>query len=202
LLLLLFSFYLIFPVCLCAQNSDIDLLKQINLGRNKNLDPAFRFVSNSAAPIGLIVPLSLFSVALFEKDSTMRMNGLFIAESEFAAVALTEILKYSVKRPRPFITYPFIEKETEGGDYSFPSGHTSDAFATATALSLAYPRWYVIAPSFLWAGTVAWSRMDLGVHYPSDVVAGALVGSGCTLLCSYLNKKWRILNRVGNFHLN
>ena len=74
-----------------------------------------------------------------------------------------------------------------------PSGHTSTAFATATSLSLAYPKWYVVAPSFIWAGTIGYSRMHLGVHYPSDVVVGALVGSGSAFLCykanQWINKK-------------
>ncbi|HSC36729.1 MAG TPA: phosphatase PAP2 family protein, partial [Chitinophagaceae bacterium] len=62
--------------------------------------------------------------------------------------------------------------------YSFPSGHTSSAFAMATSISMSYPKWYVIAPCYLWAGTVGVSRIVLGVHYPSDVLAGALVGMG------------------------
>jgi membrane-associated phospholipid phosphatase len=56
-------------------------------------------------------------------------------------------------------------------------------------LSIAFPKWYVIAPSFLWASGVGYSRMHLGVHYPSDVLVGALVGSGTAFLTHFLNKK-------------
>jgi membrane-associated phospholipid phosphatase len=62
------------------------------------------------------------------------------------------------------------------------------AFATATSLSLAYPKWYVIVPSFAYAGTVAYSRMHLGVHYPSDVAAGAVIGAGCAYLTFLIGK--------------
>ena len=79
-------------------------------------------------------------------------------------------LKFAINRKRPFVTYPDIEKIASAGSKSFPSGHTSDAFATATSLSLAFPKWYVITPSFVWACAVGYSRMDLGVHYPSDVL--------------------------------
>ena len=65
---------------------------------------------------------------------------------------------------------------------SFPSGHVSAAFCTATSLSLRFHKWYVIAPSFLWATSVGWARMYQGVHYPSDVLAGAIVGAGSAWL--------------------
>jgi membrane-associated phospholipid phosphatase len=106
-----------------------------------------------------------------------------------SAAVITSVLKYTIDRPRPFETYPDIEKATYAGSPSFPSGHTSDAFSLATSLSIAYPKWYVIVPSYAWALTVAYSRMHLGVHYPSDVLAGALVGAGSAYLC-YKGQQW------------
>ena len=70
---------------------------------------------------------------------------------------------------------------------SMPSGHTSLAFATATTLTLSYPKWYVIAPSYFWACSVGYSRMNLGVHYPSDVAAGALLGAGSAYITHLVN---------------
>ena len=63
------------------------------------------------------------------------------------------------------------------------------AFATATSLSLTYPKWYIIVPAYSWAGAVGYSRMHLGVHYPSDVFIGALVGAGSAWLTHAMNKK-------------
>lgn len=82
-----------------------------------------------------------------------------------------------------------VQPVVSEASYSMPSGHTSTAFATATSLSLAYPKWYVVAPSFVWAGAIGYSRMHLGVHYPSDVLAGAIVGSGSAYL-TYKANQW------------
>ena len=63
----------------------------------------------------------------------------------------------------------------------------------ATSLSIRYPKWYVIAPSALWACSVGFSRMNEGVHYPSDVIAGAFIGAGCAVMNIYVNRalnKW------------
>jgi membrane-associated phospholipid phosphatase len=187
-IVLSFSFFFI-GALLFSQNADINILKQINLNRNKDLDPTFLFFTNSAVPISIASPVLIYSVGVIQKDSSVKAKGLYIGESIIVTAIISTALKYGVNRTRPFITYPYIQKETDGGSPSFPSGHTSDAFATATSLSLAFPKWYVIAPSFLWAGIVGYSRMDLGVHYPSDVLAGAIIGAGSSFLCYKINQR-------------
>jgi membrane-associated phospholipid phosphatase len=91
-------------------------------------------------------------------------------------------LKRAVGRPRPFVTLPLQSRagrsaEDLGRFESFPSGHASLSVALATSWSLSHPRWYVIAPSAAWAGAVTVSRLYLGVHYPSDVLTGAVLGA-------------------------
>ena len=172
-----------------SQNVDISLLRQINLERNTSLDPTFKLITDSAVPISIAVPLGVYGVGLLQKDKALKKEGLYIGASLVCAEVVTISLKKIVKRDRPFVTYPDIQKETTGGNPSFPSGHASAAFSTATSLSIAFPKWYVIVPSFAWASAVGYSRMDLGVHYPSDVLAGMIVGSGSALL-SYKAKQW------------
>jgi membrane-associated phospholipid phosphatase len=171
-----------------SQNADIDLLKQINLYRNRSLDGSFRLITNSAAPISFGTPVIMCGLGLLKHDSVLFRNSIYVAASVAVTVIIANIAKYSINRPRPFEIYPFIEKESAGGSPSFPSGHTSEAFALATSVSLTYPKWYVVAPSFLWAGAVGYSRMDLGVHYPSDVLAGAVIGAGCAWVTFKVNK--------------
>jgi membrane-associated phospholipid phosphatase len=170
-----------------AQNIDIDMLKKLNLERNKYYDPSITFITNSVTPLSIAIPAGFVVNALIKKDSTSRSNAILLYSSIFIEGVLAGGLKYTINRPRPFITYPYIDKESDGGSPSFPSGHTSNAFALATSLSITCPKWYVIAPSLLWASAVGYSRMDLGVHYPSDVLAGAIIGSGSAYLAYKLN---------------
>lgn len=180
---------ILFEARLFSQSADIRLLRSVNSSESLPSDRFFRFASNSNAYIVIAAPVAMGTLGLINDDKQLLKNTCTIA----AAIAVNEVvtvaLKYSIGRDRPFVTYPDITKKSGAGSPSFPSGHTSSAFATATSLSLTYPKWYVIAPSYAWAGTVGYSRMHLGVHYPSDVLAGAIIGSGCAWLTYNVNKK-------------
>lgn len=171
-----------------AQNLDIEILKDININRYTQLDGPFRAITNSAAPVAFGIPIVLLGIGFLKKDTTLKRKSLYVGTTVVAAALMATVLKYSINRERPFVTYPFIQNITSGGSPSFPSGHTTDAFAWATAISIVYPKWYVIAPSFFWASAIGYSRLDLGVHYPSDVLAGAILGSSSAYLSYRLNK--------------
>ncbi|WP_323066059.1 phosphatase PAP2 family protein [Aeromonas jandaei] len=87
------------------------------------------------------------------------------------------LLKNSLKRQRPVGLPVFI---TPSDRYSLPSGHTAAAFLMATILAIGFPLWAPLL--FGWAALVGASRLLLGVHYLSDLVAGALLGGGCALI--------------------
>lgn len=172
-----------------AQNPDINILNSIN-GPSTQNDNFFKFVSNSVLPIVIATPTSLYLTGLAKHDNELKQKAYLTAGSLIVTVAITTVLKHTVKRERPFITYPTIIYQKQHADgYSFPSGHTSQAFSMATSLSLAFPKWYVIAPSFLFASTVGYSRMYLGVHYPTDVLGGAIIGMGSAFMV-YKTQQW------------
>ena len=91
-------------------------------------------------------------------------------------------LKHVVGRPRPYLSHPLTSRASKhgrsssGGYTSFPSGHAALSAALASSWALSYPRWYVVGPGVVWAVGVGLSRLHLGVHYPSDVIVGALLG--------------------------
>lgn len=184
---------IIMPVSLFSQNLDVDILKAIHSPDDLPSDDFFRFVSNANIYVVAGTPVTMAVVGLASKDDELLRNAAVMAAGTAVSYGLALGLKYTVKRDRPFVTYSDEFKDKTGHDYSdsysFPSGHSTTAFATATALTLEYPKWYVIVPSYAYAGTVAYSRMHLGVHYPSDVLTGALIGSGCAVLSHYVNKK-------------
>ena len=173
-----------------AQKIDLTLLEHIRNGRMKSLDGTMCGFSASMYPVAVGVPLAQLVIGYATGNQTTIHNGWTTSAALGVTLVATYGLKYGVDRQRPYAKHPdLIVPESYGSDPSFPSGHTSTAFVTATSLSLQYPKWYVIAPSYLWAGTVSYSRMHLGKHYPSDVLAGALIGTGSAYL-SYKVAKW------------
>lgn len=107
-----------------------------------------------------------------------------------ASLAATYIVQEQIK-PRFRRVRPFIDREARvvgirPVDHSFPSGHTASSFAAATVLSIYYPKATPLVVSLSTA--VGLSRVHLGVHFPSDVAVGALIGIGLGALSAGLFK--------------
>lgn len=173
-----------------SQTNDIHWLRCISQTNNPRLDEAMQLTSKSVTPFIVGLPLGILTYDLIRHTTIDEKRKPLVALCAVVTCgAITTGLKYAVNRPRPFVTYPEIIKKGNAGSKSFPSGHTSSAFALATSISLEYPKWYFVAPAYIWATTVGYSRMRLGVHYPTDVFAGAIVGAGCAWASWWLNKK-------------
>ncbi len=176
-----------------SQNADINLLRKLNETNNRRMDAFFNGVSETATPVSAGAPIIFFTIGTIRKNETIKINSYKQASAIVLSSLISVSLKYSIKRDRPYEKYSFIMKKTNEHTPSFPSGHTTAAFTTATMLALEYPKWQVAVPAYLWAGAVAYSRMRLGVHYPSDVLGGIVIGVGSAVLVNQvakaLNKK-------------
>lgn len=159
----------------------------------------------------LCVSVAVIAVGVGERGTDLRfkaaMNGLagratFVFAVNAVSGILSQVLKHLVGRARPkliavdgpFHFDPFSIKATFA---SFPSGHTVTVFATAMALSYFAPRLRLWL--FLVAALVAFSRLAIGAHYPSDVLAGAFLGVATAI---YLRRAFAarglVFRRAGN----
>jgi len=91
-------------------------------------------------------------------------------------------LKFLIQRQRPFLFLEMASKLSKGPgeilDPSFPSAHAVFSFMMATLLALWFPRYRILF--FILAAFIGWTRSYLGLHYPTDVIVGALLGYGIT----------------------
>lgn len=93
-------------------------------------------------------------------------------------------LKELVMRPRPFVTHTDLTPLLDPGDrWSFPSGHALSSFAAATALFFFHKKTGLLA--YLLAACITFSRLYASVHYPTDVLAGAVLGILCGLAAAW-----------------
>jgi len=128
----------------------------------------------------------LFVLLLALYDVNMALQLLPIGLAAFA-IALTaqKVLKAAIRRDRPCRAIDLITSRVHPPDqFSFPSGHSAGAFLMATLISSLWP--ITAAPLFVWAALVSLSRVYNGVHYPTDVVVGAILGVVSVLACQMM----------------
>ncbi len=158
-----------------APGLDESIFRALNLaGMNPALDLLMSFFSAIALPY--LLPLLV--IPLWWKGHRELAFDLLVLLA--AVIVVTEVLKYAINRPRPCDVLPNLSPFTlhacgAEGDPSFPSGHASRIFAVAMLLSLSL-KWSVRVSSFGVAILTGLSRVYLGVHWPSDVLAGAVLG--------------------------
>lgn len=136
------------------------------------LDPIFVFLSWLGAFGQVWLVLGLVAALFTRRPVLLLQVGLALLASHVAAAGL----KAAVDRRRPPEQLPDIDPLVAlPASGSFPSGHAATGFAAALVLSFALPRWAVAF--FALASAIAFSHLYTGVHFPSDVLAGAVLGA-------------------------
>jgi len=118
---------------------------------------------------------------IFTRERKVLRSLLFLYAIQSAIVYG---LKFLIQRQRPLFFLEMASKLSKGPgeilDPSFPSAHAAFSFMMAILLAFWFPRYQIIF--FIVAGFIGWTRIYLGLHYPTDVVVGALLGCGITKL--------------------
>lgn len=166
-------------------NYNTALFYTINEGMDNSI---FNFIMPILTNFGNLMAWSLACVLIFifggqygKKVAILGLLALFLS----SAVVL--VLKYLVAEPRPFFVLNHVHLLTAETDYSFPSGHAAASFAGAVAIGKKYSfilkgkKHKLIYPLLAFAAIIAFSRVYIGVHYPMDVIFGAVIGTTVAL---------------------
>lgn len=173
---------------------DILILRLIHNHRIELFDTDLLFFSKSAYLItaGIILYLG-FLVSYLKKESIKNIFLRLICML-FTVTLIAILLKYTVLRTRPFDLYPDIINLSGANSPSFPSGHTIIAFTLAFGLLFSHLKWYYCLSIVVWAVIVAYSRLALGAHYPSDVMISIIIAFFTALAFrNFTLCKWRLI---------
>lgn len=110
-----------------------------------------------------------------DRAKAVAMDG--VTASIIAGGIIAPVLKFSVGRVRPSQATHTYQFKPFSGNESFPSGHTTQAFAVASVIGAHYDQWWVQGLAYGLAGVVGYSRIEQNAHFTSDVVAGAVIGT-------------------------
>lgn len=151
------------------------------------LDPFMKLYTQLGNTGMLFIVLGL--VMLFWKP-TRRAGLSALCAMLIGLIVVNFTIKPLVSRPRPWLVMEnFVNLVPEHDPNSFPSGHTNAAFAFALAVCRSAPKRWMKITAIGMAVVMGLSRLYVGVHFPSDVLAGAVVGSLCGLLGAWVVRK-------------
>lgn len=167
---------------------EYNMLRRMADHRTASKNKFFANLSKYNNPVCLAPPIGLLIAGIISNDKVQTKKALYVTESIVTSQAITWLMKLTVGRDRPFVNDTTFKSVIIAKNKSFPSGHASESFSMATAMTIAFPKWYVAVPAYTWACVISYSRMYLGVHYPTDILAGAIVGSGSAWLMYKVNK--------------
>ncbi|WP_297520712.1 phosphatase PAP2 family protein [uncultured Clostridium sp.] len=152
-------------------------------------NPILNFIMIFFTKIGDLGAIWLLIGFIFFFFKKLRKVGILIYLSQLLNIIVITILKDLIQRPRPFLTltnlHPLISLPTS---YSFPSGHASSAFAGALIIAYMLKKWAI--PAYITAILIAFSRVYVGVHYPSDIIIGSILGTISSVIIIVFYKKF------------
>lgn len=155
---------------------DITLLRLLNhlAGRSFFFDALIIFFAKYFQYLLVAIFLLLLFFSGYAKLEKFRIFYITTLSALIARLGATELIRFFYHRPRPFSVLPVRQLIFEN-EWSFPSGHSAFFFATATTIYFYNKKWGI--GFFIAALLMNISRIIAGVHYPSDILGGAIVGT-------------------------
>ena len=142
-------------------------------GQSPFLDGIIVFLASYLAYILIVLFLALLFFSQYSRREKFEILLVTALSTLIARFGITEFIRLFYHRPRPFSVLPVHQLLTDSA-WSFPSGHATFFFAMATAVYLYHKKWGI--GFFIAAILIAVGRVAAGVHYPSDIIGGALIG--------------------------
>lgn len=180
---------------------DLELFKLLNGWHSPFFDTLMAWITAKVTWL----PLYLLIIFFLFKNFGWRQGSIFVLYL-IVAVSLSDHVTSGWMKPGFERLRPCQNQNLKewihlvggcGGLYGFASSHAANTFALASGLSLIYPsKKWLMWSMLLWAIIVSYSRIYVGVHYPGDVLVGAIIGIFISLLFNYLLKATKLKNQL------
>ena len=162
-------------------------------GQSPLFDAVILFLASYLAYILVALFLVLVFLSQYSKREKLQIFWVTIISAVIARLGVTELIRFFYHRPRPFTDLPVNQLFTSN-EWSFPSGHATFFFAMATAIYLYNKKWGTVF--FIAAILITISRVIAGIHYPSDIVGGALIGVAVAYVTYYFARRIAIRHSI------
>lgn len=168
-----------------TQAFDESVIRWLAAHHTRTLDTVM--VEITALGTGIVVMMVVAVAALFLVLAEHKYSVILLLASAIGGIVLNAVLKLGFNRPRPTMFAPLVHAVGS----SFPSGHAMNAAIVYTTVAYLaaglhqrrWARWLVMTAAFIVIALISFSRVYLGVHYPSDVIAGIIVGLAWAAFC-------------------
>lgn len=168
---------------------EIQIVKFIQQHRIEELDSFLLFLTSTTTVVSIILSIVFGWLIYREKGDDRSYFYSFSILFVLSLASLSSfVLKIFFSRERPFNLSSEILQLAPVTTFSFPSGHTTAVCAILFGLAFFYPKKRFLFPVLIWALLVMYSRLVLGVHFATDILAGSLLGFMVAIGCNYGQK--------------